>query len=310
MENEKDILKWFDGELSEEERNALQNSDDFTLLEKIHFYSEQIDTPERDVTASYQEFQEKYLPKAEKTQPKETKVRKLNFGMFYKVAAAVLLLITVSYFLLSSNMYTLETSMAQSKQLTLPDGSEVVLNADSKLAFNKTSWDNQRLLELEGEAFFKVAKGETFTVQMDEETVQVLGTQFNIKDRKNYFDVQCFEGKVRVTHNDQETILTQGKAFRVLKGKKGYTYDINDTKPSWTQQESSFYEVPFAEVIEELERQYEITIKTENIDTSQLYTGTFTHTNKELALQSVAIPLRMDFEIKDDEVVFYHNGGK
>mgnify|MGYP000563157956 CR=1 FL=1 len=44
-------------------------------------------------------------------------------------------------------------------------------------------------------------------------------------------------------------------------------------------------------------------IKTDDVDTSQLYTGTFTHTNKELALQSVAIPLRMEYKINENE---YH----
>lgn len=310
MDKEKDILKWFNGELSEEEIKNLQASEGFDTFEKIRFYSEQFDVPKRDVAASLEDFKQNYRSKVIKEKAPETNVRKLNFAMFYKVAAAVVLLVTLSYFMFSNNMYTLETSVAQNKQITLPDGSEVTLNAGSKLAYNKSSWENERNLELEGEAFFKVEKGEKFTVQMDEEAVQVLGTQFNIKDRENYFDVQCFEGKVRVTYTSGETILTKGKAFRMLKGKKGYVYDIVDEKPSWIQKESSFNEVPLSEVIEELARQYDIVIKTDDVDTSQLYTGTFTHTNKELALQSVAIPLRMEYKINENEVIFYHNGGK
>ncbi|QHI37338.1 hypothetical protein IMCC3317_27170 [Kordia antarctica] len=307
MDKEKDILKWFNGALSEEEIKSLHETGDVDTLEKINFYGAQFEVPKRDVEAALNDFKTNYLTKTKK---EETKVRKLNISFISKIAAAVLLLVTVSYLLLSNNTFTLETSFAQNKQISLPDGSEVTLNAGSKLSYVKDSWEKERNLELDGEAFFKVSKGEKFTVQMDEGTVQVLGTQFNIKDRKNYFDVQCFEGKVSVTYGKETVILTKGKAFRIVNEKDVNVYDITSENPSWMQNESTFDRVPLSQVIEELERQYDIVIKTNDVDTTQLYTGTFAHNNKELALQSVTIPLRMTYTIEDKKVIFYNHGSK
>ena len=61
-------------------------------------------------------------------------------------------------------------------------------------------------------------KGTSFRVLTSEGIIEVLGTEFNITVRDNYFEVQCFEGKVKVTssNTDNETILTQGNALRIV----------------------------------------------------------------------------------------------
>jgi ferric-dicitrate binding protein FerR (iron transport regulator) len=60
----------------------------------------------------------------------------------------------------------------------------LILNAASKLSFNEKKWADQRALTLEGEAFFKVQKGQTFSVNTTAGVITVLGTQFNVKERK------------------------------------------------------------------------------------------------------------------------------
>jgi hypothetical protein len=55
------------------------------------------------------------------------------------------------------------------------------------------------------------------------------------------------------------------------------------------QQESNFTGIPL-KVIAELERQYDIKIKSDGVDTTKLFTGSFTHSNQKIAVESVTIP--------------------
>ncbi len=163
-------------------------------------------------------------------------------------------------------------------------------------------------MELSGEAFFKVSKGQKFTVNTQVGTVQVLGTQFNIKERPNYFEVQCYEGLVAVTYNNKTLKLSKGKSFRVLDGTIQLVDDFNAENPSWLQAESSFDKIPLSQVVSELERQYDLNIDYKTVDGSQLFTGTFTHSDKNIALQSITIPLKLSYKIEGRNVTLYNYG--
>ena len=300
MKKENDILKWFDGEISTEEIKKLYPNEDFSALEKTGFYTKQLEVPKIDAEKALADFKTRNFKK------EEPKVIPLNFKSFLKVAAVLVVLLTSSYFIFFNNEKSFATAIAETETLYLPDNSEVILNAQSTLAFNKKEWKKSRILNLDGEAFFKVTKGEKFTVLTDAGSIQVLGTQFNIKERDNYFEVKCFEGSVSVTQNTNKIILTPGKTFRIVNGEVISLKDFNSETPSWLAQESSFENVPLWQVIDELEIQYNINISTENIDTSALFSGSFTHNDKNLALQSVTIPLKLSYKINCEKVDFYN----
>ena len=252
MENEKEILRWLNGELSSQEIEDLKKSEGFELLKKIAHYTSNLETPKVDAQAALDQFKNRNISK------NETKVRKLNFTTFYRVAAILVVLLTSAYFLFFNNVTSFETQIAQTKSVTLPDSSEVILNSASKLSFNEKKWADKRALTLEGEAFFKVQKGQTFSVNTTAGVVTVLGTQFNVKERKNYFEVNCYEGLVSVTYNNETIKLPRGKTFQVINGIIENVEDFNTQNPSWIQQESSFNKIPLDQVIAELERQYDI----------------------------------------------------
>jgi transmembrane sensor len=304
MENEKEILRWLNGELSSQEIEDLKKSEGFELLEKIAHYTSNLEAPKVDAQTALDQFKKRNKSK------NETKVRKLNFTTFYRVAAILVVLLTSAYFLFFNNVTSFETQIAQTKSVTLPDSSEVILNSASKLSFNEKKWADKRALTLEGEAFFKVQKGQTFSVNTTAGVVTVLGTQFNVKERKNYFEVNCYEGLVSVTYNNETIKLPRGKTFRVINGAIENVEDFNAQNPSWLQQESSFNKIPLDQVIAELERQYDIKIKVEGVDTSKLFTGSFTHTDKEIALQAVTIPLKLSYKIQGKTIIFYNYGVK
>lgn len=304
MSKENDILKWFNGDISSEEIKALYPNEDFSTLEKASFYTKQIEVPKVNAEKALEAFKKRTFKKD--TPKAEAKVIPLHFKSFLKVAAVLVVLLTSSYFLFFNTTKSYSTEIAQTETLYLPDNSEVILNAQSKLAFNKKEWKKSRTLNLDGEAFFKVTKGEKFTVNTDAGTIQVLGTQFNVKARKNYFEVTCYEGAVSVTQNTNKVILTPGKTFRIINGEVIAVKDFNAKTPSWLSKESSFDNVPLWQVIEELENQYDITISAKGVDTAVLFSGSFSHTDKNIALQAVTIPLKLSYKINGKNVDFYN----
>lgn len=300
MSKENDILKWFNGEISSEEIKELYPNEDFSVLEKAGFYAKQITVPEVDAQKALADFKTRTFNK------QESKVIPLNFKSFLKIAAIFVVLLASSYFLFFNNIKSFETQIAETRVFNLPDNSEVILNAQSHLTYNKKEWKNNRTLNLDGEAFFKVTKGEKFTVNTAAGSIQVLGTQFNVKERDNYFEVQCYEGSVSVTSDKGKVVLTSGKTFRIIKDEVILVKDFNAENPSWIAQESSFDNVPLWQVIDELEVQFDMSISVENINTAKLFSGSFTHKDKNVALQSVTIPLNLSYKINGNKVEFYN----
>jgi ferric-dicitrate binding protein FerR (iron transport regulator) len=243
----------------------------------------------------------------QKQQIQTSKVRKLKTSWLYTAAAAVVLL-----FVGFSSMYlnadeTFETGFGEKITVNLPDGSEVLLNAKTTLSFNENSWDTDRTVSLDGEAYFKVKKGEKFTVATTSGTVEVLGTEFNVHHDDDIFEVKCHEGKVKATTKTQKTaILTQAKAFSSVEGKTtSWSFNTND--PSWIDGESNFMEMPIKHVIEALQDQYEFEFIAENIDTTQRFTGTFSHKNLKLALRTVFDPMEISYTFKGEKTIILRN---
>jgi ferric-dicitrate binding protein FerR (iron transport regulator) len=132
-------------------------------------------------------------------------------------------------------------------------------------------------------------------------TVTVLGTQFKVKNRANYFEAVCYEGLVQVTSTGKTIKLSPAKMFRVINGAVASDENSTEKLPSWLSNESSFESVPFTEVLQEFERQYNVTITTKNVELNQLFTGRFVHSNLSLAIQSIAIPLNLTYEIDSSQ---------
>ncbi|GFD71543.1 FecR family protein [Tenacibaculum sp. Mcav3-52] len=302
MKDEQYILKWLNGEISDEELFLLKQDKNFKNLEKIAHYSSHIETPKVDIEKAFKEFELK------KATTKKSKVVPLNYKNFYKYAAAVIVLLVSSYFLLFNNSVNFSTQYAETKTFNLPDESEVILNANSTVSFNKKDWKNSRDIQLKGEAFFKVKKGKSFTVNTSIGKVTVLGTQFNVKERKNYFEVKTYEGLVSVDYNNSLIKLAKGKIFKVVNGKIDTLNTFNINNKSWLQDESNFKSTPLQFVLDDLQNQYGYVIKTKDVNLEQLYTGGFTHKDINVALQAVTIPLQLSYKIEEKSITIYKNG--
>lgn len=294
MKKEYLIKKWLDNELSPKELLEFQQLEEYDsyvkMSEKAHLFK----APEFNVSEAYKKIE----PIVSQKRATKSLIQRLKPVM--QIAAVFIVGMILYSIIFSNKTIEIQTMASQKVEVTLPDNSIAQLNSLSEIKYNKGSWNKKREVELNGEAYFKVAKGSQFNVQTSSGIVSVLGTQFNVKNRQDYFEVTCFEGKVRVAYSEDVIILTAGKTVRVMNGKF-----INDNTtlahPSWTDNYSTFKSVPFSEVIAEFERQYNVKINIDK-DTNVLFTGTFTHTNKEQGLQSITIPLNLKYTIKNDTI--------
>lgn len=286
MEREVLIKKWLDHKLNTEEQKAFEQLEDYKDLIQMNNALKDFRAPEFSVEKTFETLK----PKLKKNSTKSNRWLK----PLLKIAAILTIGIVINYY--TSTLDTeVETNIAQKTTIELPDDSTVKLNSNSTLTFNEHSWKENRALHLQGEAFFKVAKGKKFDVITSDGIVSVLGTKFNVKQRQNYFEVTCYEGLVGIAHNDNTVQLKPGYTFRIIDGKLLANEKENTTQPSWLRGESSFKGVPLKYVISEFENQYNLKITSGNVDTTRLFTGSFTHNNLDLALKSVTIPLNLSY---------------
>ncbi|WP_298422536.1 FecR domain-containing protein [uncultured Kordia sp.] len=295
MTREELIEKWLDHSLTPEEFEAFKQLEDYEELTKMNAALQYFKAPTVDVEAAYDAVQ--------KPIQKDTSKPTSWFKPLLRIAA--ILVIGFGAYLYSTipNVTLVETQVADKTAIELPDTSAVTLNAVSSLSYDEDSWNENRKVNLEGEAYFKVAKGATFSVVTNDGVVTVLGTQFNVKQRDNLFEVFCYEGSVKVNYNDNPVVLKPGQRFLILNGKQIRNEKEMLKEPSWIRNESSFKSLPLQEVIQEFERQYNVTIDASNVDTSEVFTCSFTHTDMEMALQSITLPLQLKYQKKQNSII-------
>ncbi|WP_190810217.1 FecR family protein [Flagellimonas sp. S3867] len=126
-------------------------------------------------------------------------LNKFNWAKYVAVAASVCLLIASYFFLSQNNTINYKTGYGQLMAVNLPDGTEVMLNANSSITFDETS---SRNIMLEGEAYFKVEKKKAsnakFYVHTNDLSVEVYGTEFNVNAKHNKTDVTLDEGNIQI----------------------------------------------------------------------------------------------------------------
>ena len=240
---------------------------------------------------------------------KETKP--INWPGLIRIAAAVTLLLIAGavFFNLGTDQpavvsYSVEERSSQ--VVELPDGSTVSINAVSALSYNETDEEWDRTLELKGEAFFEVKKGETFTVNTALGAVKVLGTSFNVSTRDDVFVVSCKTGRVEVRFTDSDRaseVLTKGQTVVFEKNEVQRT--ITDTEKIGQWYEGTFYydDRPVAEAFNEVERQYDIELEYgDKTIASRLFEGYFYKDDLNTSLSMICDAMGLSYTV-DGRVV-------
>lgn len=223
----------------------------------------------------------------------------------YASAAAVVIL---AFFLFYNPDTTIKTANAELVTHLLPDGSEVELNADSRIWINPKDWEKDRRVRLEGEAFFEVKKGSTFTVETSSGTVQVLGTSFNVFSRNSFLEVECFTGRVEVAvSRDRPKILTAGLGVKTTPNNNLtdiFEIDIA-TRAGWRTGKIDMDDVSLQRALDEIERQFDQEIEVQVSDSlrNKLYDFYFETSNLDSALASVTFIGALELVQEDGKII-------
>ncbi len=307
MKNDETLHKWINGELDGEELESFKRRPEYGSLVELYEKTANMAAPKFDRESMLAD-----ILKSEKKYPSQQKARRLflNSLIKYAVAAAIVLLAGWFLFLKDNGITAIKVAAGKMIEGKLPDGSVYHLNAESELAFSETNWSADRSLQLNGEAFFSVHKGSKFTVKTANGSVQVLGTKFNVRSRADVLDVQCMHGKVAVL-NTKGTIIGELNPFDAIKigvNNSIEKYRIaEEENVSWISGVTKLRQVTIDAAISELERQYDITIKTIGVDLNEIISCNFPHNDLEIALKTSFGPSGLTFEIVNEENVILKN---
>lgn len=295
MDKKKFIQKWLDGSVSKDELEKMQNSEIFKDVSKMSESLKSFKAPDFQQEKAWNQLS---LSRNKLSQSNLLKT-------IFRAAAVLAILIAGTYFFLKDQMGDPEMmyiSSEERSEITLPDNSLVKLNAESAVAYDQNNWEDYRYITLMGEGYFEVAPGSDFEVMTTTGKIKVIGTSFNVKDRIGYFEVTCFEGKVNVLYEDNTYQLKPADQIRIIDGQIE-NQKISSNSPEWMQGKSTFQKVPYSQVIEELERQYRVNIVALDINQEALFTGSFTHDDISLALETITLPFNVNFSVKEDMII-------
>lgn len=266
-----------------------------------------------------------------------TPVRKLLPKRFrWMAAASVAVLAGVSAWLLLPDrqqkaQVVMETYPgAREHELTLPDGSKVKLNAGSRLVYDEEGLANgRREVVLEGEGYFDVKADEQhpFVIRTGKVDIRVLGTTFNLKAYPGDNRVETFliSGKVEVAYeeNGKKTRLQLNPRQRFILNLP--TVEITNSgrstpppvlknvvadetqaeagalQPGWLNGRLELENVTFEQLINELERWYNVKIilKNDKLKT-EVFTGTFDSKSLPEVLQALQYTLQFKYIIHEE----------
>lgn len=249
----------------EEVKKAMSESDFLKWKDTLNILQE-MPSAEFDTEIEFEKLQQKKL--------QQNKIKSNN--SYLKIASILVLFLATSffittYFFSNQDMTYVSSVEIEDEFILLPDDSKVKLNHSTSISYDKENWNTKRLLNLDGEAFFDVEEGETFTVRTDNGSVEVLGTTFNVKSDGKLFFVTCYTGKVKVSFSDKEYILSPGQS---IDNKYEKVILVHKDTPSWFNKQSTFDDTSLAEVIRQIELQKNVEIEI-NVSDSLNYTGGF-----------------------------------
>jgi transmembrane sensor len=290
------LARWLNDDLSAEELTEFEASPDFEKYQKIKHYTAHLEAGNLD--------EDKMLSNILQQKKITPKVVPLYKKWMFRSAAIFVLVLGITFIMKNFVPETQTANFAERTSFLLPDSSEVVLNSGSEINYKKWNWDNKRHLELKGEAYFRVSKGKRFEVQTSLGKVSVLGTQFNVKARKNRFDVICYEGRVKVNYASTQIVLTHGQSVTFENGKQ-FNTPVTSSKPEWMDNQLCFNKENIKSVLDEVQRQYNITIELNAKDTASLFTGKLPTKDLNTALQILSTTYHLEAKkVSENKIIF------
>jgi len=243
------------------------------------------------------------------------------------------------------NVFQYSVPYGSKSNILLSDGSKVWINSGSTIKFNNEYGVKNRMVFLEGEAFFEVTtnKKMPFCVKVDDNlTIKAYGTKFNVKSFKNEKNIQAVlisgsvviekrDDKGKITHNiimkpnEIVTYSREKEIFTTIKPKvnnnakfskneeKNFKFieslDISneiEVAISWKNNRLVFRSEDFESLILKLERWYNVEITLKNEKLKEYkFTGSFDNETIEQALDALRLTAPFSYTIKKNKIIIY-----
>ena len=247
----------------------------------------------------------------DKTRKRE---RRISLSTFIKYAASIAIIVSIGfgaklYLNHSAKQHTsasdhllteISVNHGEHKQVTLPDGTVVHLNAGTVMRYPTEFTSDIRLVEMEGEAFFNVMRdeGKPFIVRTRQADVKVLGTSFNVKayQEDELMAVSVRTGKVEV--DMPESVM---RLLEILKKNE----DAQKVT-AWLQGGLYFNRTPISSVIHDLERMYnqEIVLDPNVVFDDYIY-GEHDNKSLEAVLNAIQYSTGIRYRKEESRIVLY-----
>lgn len=249
---------------------------------------------------------------------KEVPIRAIvpeNSSRLWLRIAATLLLLVVSGFII--NYFVFNNTEMQFRSgnstlpVTLPDGSKIILNKNSRLSYASNFGEEDRRVTLKGEAFFDVERNplKPFVIAVNQAEVEVLGTSFNVQgyDDRKEIEVIVQTGVVRfsVQQENREVELMAGQKGVYSKEARKLISGVNEDLNflSWNTRKIVFVENDLRSVVETLNETYQVNIiLPATIPSTCIVTVTFDHQTLESVLNVLKTTLNLTYKINGSQI--------
>jgi transmembrane sensor len=257
----------------------------------------------------------------------QVQIKRLQIRNLWKYAAAAILIIGISSILVftlpgnrQSGAYTeVAVSKGSKSQMTLPDGSQVWLNADSKIKYASDFNEIDRSIYLEGEAYFEVAKNpsKTFIVNAGGLIVEAVGTAFNVKayPEENVVEATLVEGSVKIgldSKPDQRMLLKPDEQVfyyrpdeqKMVTEKMLISKGIESKQfTSWINGQITINSEPLESLVVKLDRKYDVKFYFDDPALKKLrFTGVFKDETIEQILEVLKLSSPVNYRIQEREI--------
>ncbi|WP_433902677.1 FecR family protein [Sphingobacterium puteale] len=236
-------------------------------------------------------------------------------------AAALLLFGMLSYEISQFGPKAANAAFGERREITLPDSSIITLNSNSRLSYQR-NWktDKPREVWFEGEGMFEVKhtaiknrlrENDFFVVHVGKLSLTVLGTKFNIKDRRGRIEVALLEGSLRVQgEKGEDRVLAPGETFIYDESAETNQIAKNDTDKvlSWTRGELSIEHSSLANIISVLEDNYGYQVVVQDPALlNKRFTGVIPVKGIDDILFVIKHTMNVNIEVKNKQIVIKPN---
>ncbi|MGE5356114.1 MAG: FecR family protein [Deltaproteobacteria bacterium] len=219
---------------------------------------------------------------------------------WYKYAAIIIILVfsLVSVVYITDDTQSISSGQSE-KNIVLLDGSDVLLDENTKIEFDKEFGNQNRTIKLKGNAYFDIAKNSKvpFIINTINCQITVIGTRFYITQETNGIKVEVLEGKVKIADNNGNSkIITDSQSALIsdhIQFNPVYTGELNKARYS----DLEFDNITVQQAIDSLNSIYKSEVIVLNNDIKDLGTETIHTTIRNSSVKDFARFMEIVFDV-------------